>query len=73
MKTQIKMPPYETAESKARVALPVTMVIVGASLMVMAVMMMTKDKSKRGENGSYEVENYDVVGNNIPLIYSICE
>ena len=66
------MPPYGQSPKSTKVVLPVTMAVLGASLMVMAVMLLTKEKGKTKDNGTYEIENYDVVGD-IPFIYSICE
>jgi hypothetical protein len=73
MKRQAMMPPYNHEESRStKMVLPVTMAIIGASVVVMAIMLLTKDKGKISENGSYDVENYDIVDNQ-PFIYSICE
>ena len=73
MKRQIIPPPYYRNRSRtSKVVLPVTMAILGASVIIMAVMLMTDEQKNNREDGSYDVENYDVVAN-IPFIYSICE
>jgi hypothetical protein len=74
MKRQMQQPPpYSYGQSKTnKVVLPVTLAILGASAMLMAVMLITSENTSKSENGSYDVENYDIVGNR-PFIYSICE
>jgi hypothetical protein len=73
MKRQIKQPPYSFEQSRtSKVVLPVTLAILGASVVIMAVMLITNENNKSNDDGSYDVENYDIVGN-MPFIYSICE
>jgi hypothetical protein len=73
MKRQAMMPPYSHDKKRdTKMVLPVTMAIIGASVVVMAIMLLSKDKPKTAENGGYDVENYDIVTNQ-PFIYSICE
>jgi hypothetical protein len=73
MKRQSYKPPYIHEHSQSRkIALPLTLAVLGASVMVMAVMLFTAEKPNTSENGSFDVENYDIVGNK-PFIYSICE
>jgi hypothetical protein len=73
MKRQKTVPPYIQAKTKThRAVLPVTMAIVGASMVVMAVMLFSIDKSNKGDAKDHDVENYDIVGNK-PFIFAICE
>ena len=54
-------------------ALPIAMAVIGASVVLMAVMLLVNDKkSTKDNNGNYEVENYDVVGN-MPYIFGAGE
>jgi len=52
--------------------LPIAMAVIGASVVLMAVMLLVNEKKNPKENGSYEVENYDVVGN-MPYIFGAGE
>ena len=71
MKSTIQPPPGQKNAQDA--ALPVTFAILGASVVLMAVMLLSgSGRHNRKEKGSYDVENYDVVGNQ-PFIYGIAE
>ena len=75
MKNQtIQPPPGYEQEKTTNVVLPVTFAILGASVVLMTMMLLSNDNKNNNnkENGSYDVENYDVVGNQ-PFIYGIAE
>ena len=73
MNKPLVYPPYPSIRDGAnKIVLPVTLAIVGASAVLMAVMLLTSEKKSDNDEGNYDVENYDVVGNT-PYIYSICE
>ena len=72
MKNVTMQPPPGYEEKTANIALPVSFAILGASVVLMAVMLLSGDKTNNKENGNYDVENYDVVGNQ-PFIYGIAE
>jgi hypothetical protein len=63
-----------SAQSKSNnLVLPLTMAVIGASVVLMAVMLLVNDKKSGNEKyGSYDVENYDVVGN-MPFIFGAGE
>jgi len=52
--------------------LPIAMAVIGASVVLMAVMLLINERREAKENGNYDVENYDVVGN-IPFIFGAGE
>ena len=61
----------ERQKSNANV-LPIAMAVIGASVVLMAVMLLVNENKNAKDNGNYEVENYDVVGN-IPFIFGAGE
>jgi hypothetical protein len=63
---------FQDDRQKSNAVLPIAMVVIGASVVLMAVMLLVNEKKNSKENGSYEVENYDVVGN-MPYIFGAGE
>ena len=65
--------PFSAQNKSNNLVLPMAMAVIGASVVLMAVMLLVNDK-KGGKDhyGSYDVENYDVVGN-MPFIFGAGE
>ncbi len=73
MKRHINQPPYIFEQSRThKIVLPMTLAILGASVGLMAVMLITSENKPETQNERSDVENYDIVGNQ-PFIYGICE
>jgi len=72
MKKETKQP-FSAQNKSNNLVLPLTMAVIGASVVLMAVMLLVNDKKDGKEKyGSYDVENYDIVGN-MPFIFGAGE
>ena len=72
MKKETKQP-FSAQNKSNNLVLPMAMAVIGASVVLMAVMLLVNDKKSGNEKyGSYDVENYDVVGN-MPFIFGAGE
>ena len=69
VKPRIEPAPAKTGNN---IALPIAMAVVGASVVLMAIMLFMNDKGDGRDAGNYDVENYDVVGN-MPFIFGAGE